>query len=154
MEEGEKKPVAGTISGAPQKKIVYAVLAVAVVILAVVLIAKFGYNTDLLNPGGGQMSLVQRMPTAQPTFSIRPTVTGIGHVPVCLINQSDCNGACVYLMTDARNCGACGVTCSGASSCKNGKCVSDPNCLGVVCGEGASCCVGRCVSNSNPNCGN
>jgi hypothetical protein len=60
MEQGEKKPDAGTLSGSPQKMIVYAVIAVAIVILAVVLVAKLGYNTDLLNPAGGQMSLVQR----------------------------------------------------------------------------------------------
>ena len=70
MEEGEKKPDAGAISGSPQKKIVYAVLVVAIVILAVVLIAKFGYNTDLLNPTGGQMSLVQR-----PAALVRANVT-------------------------------------------------------------------------------
>ena len=60
MEEGAKKPGAGTLSGSPEK-IVYAVFVIAVVILAVVLVAKFGYNTDLLNPARwADMSLVQR----------------------------------------------------------------------------------------------
>jgi hypothetical protein len=58
MEEGEKKPDASTISGGPQKKIIYVIIAIAVVILAVILIAKFGYNVDLLNPASGEMSLV------------------------------------------------------------------------------------------------
>ena len=74
MGDENKKPDAPSEpqSGFPQKKIVYAVLVVAVVILAVVLIAKFGYNTDLLNPAGGQMSLVQRQTSAvrqQPLFA-------------------------------------------------------------------------------------
>jgi hypothetical protein len=151
MEEGEKKPDAGTISGGPQKKIVYAVSAVAVVILVVVLVAKFGYNTDLLNPAGGQMSLVHRLPTlAYPNSSIRPITTGIVRVPICAINQSDCNGACVYLMTDSGNCGTCGSSCSGGFSCKNGNCISDP-CYGVVCSAGNSCCDGRCVNTTAPN---
>jgi hypothetical protein len=51
-------------SGFPHKKIVYVIIAIAVVILAVVLIAKFGYNVDLLNPASGEMSLVGRQTNA------------------------------------------------------------------------------------------
>jgi hypothetical protein len=176
MEEGEKKPDAGTTSGDPQKKIVYAVIAIAVVILAVVLIAKFGYNTDLLNPAGGQMSLVQRQVTlVRPNITIseqqpRLTVTtpafqrvttGIVRLSPCTVNQStDCNGACVYLTTDSKNCGTCGFSCSGAlcgahscNTCDNGNCIYDNTCEGVVCSVGYSCCKGRCVSNEAPNCG-
>jgi len=57
MGGGEIKAGAGTTYGGPDKKIVYAILAIAVVIRAVVLIAKFGYNTDLLNPASGEISL-------------------------------------------------------------------------------------------------
>jgi hypothetical protein len=69
-----KKPDAppGPQPGLPQKKIVYAVIAIAFVILAVVLIAKFGYNVDLLNPVSGEMSLVGRHPNAiskEPSYS-------------------------------------------------------------------------------------
>jgi hypothetical protein len=59
--------------GFPQKKIVYAIIALAIMILAVVLIAKFGFNTDLLNPAYGEMSLVQRPVTGTPV----PDITGV-----------------------------------------------------------------------------
>jgi hypothetical protein len=177
MEEGEKKPDAGTISGNPQKKIVYAVIAVAVVILAVVLIAKFGYNTDLLNPAGGQMSLVQRPPITL----VRPNITISEQEPrlvvttppfhrvttpfprLCKANQTGCNGVCVCQMTDTQNCGACGLSCSGrqcgthqCNLCSNGQCIYDPTrlCEGVVCSAGLSCSQGRCVPNDELYCGN
>jgi hypothetical protein len=177
MEEGEKKPDAGTISGIPQKKIVYAIIAIAVVILAVVLIAKFGYNTDLLNPAGGQMSLVQRpprtvitmIPPAVQPITVRPITSVIVHLSPCVVNQStDCNGLCEYLMTDWNNCGTCGFVCGAhlcnftknnvttiknCDSCNHGTCIFDDTCEGVVCAGGDSCCKGRCVPNNLPNCG-
>jgi hypothetical protein len=171
MEEGEKKPDAGTIPGGPQKKIMYAVLAIAVVILAVVLIAKFGFNTDLLNPAGGQMSLVQRPPLTVITMvpPVRPITSGIVRLPACTADQTYCNGECVYLMTDSKNCGTCGFSCGAhfcmnvttnngpvnknCNSCINGNCIYEYTCEGVVCSEGYSCCKGRCVSNAAPNCG-
>jgi Stigma-specific protein, Stig1 len=153
MEEGEKKPDAGTISGIPQKKIVYAVLAVAVVILAVVLIAKFGYNVDLLNPAGGQMSLAQRNLSYKVTTPlVQRVITPIPRLPACPVNQTNCYGACVYLMTDSNNCGTCGFSCSGGVSCNNGRCISNP-CDGVLCPAESYCCDGHCVSNTTPNCG-
>ena len=76
MEEREKKPDAGTTSGSPQK-IVYVVIAVAIVILAVVLVAKFGFNRDLLNPAGGQMSLVQRQPATGQVAGITGVTTAV-----------------------------------------------------------------------------
>jgi hypothetical protein len=151
MEEGEKKPDAGTISGDPQKKIVYAVLVVAVVILAVVLVAKFGYNTDLLNPTGGQMSLVQRPPltivrpditlsgpgvTTTPAF--QRVTTPIPRLPSCTADQTNCNGVCVNLNTDTGNCGSCGNACPSGKPCTYGRCCASPvgdphNCGGVSC---------------------
>jgi hypothetical protein len=59
MGVGDIKAGAGTTSGGSGKKIVYAEIAIAVVILAIVLIAKFGYNIDLLNPASGEMSLAR-----------------------------------------------------------------------------------------------
>jgi len=173
MVEGEKKPDAGTTSGSPQKKILYAVLAVAVVILAVVLIAKFGYNTELLNPAGGQMSLVQR-PAAlvrpnvtiseqQPRMEITPAfqrvITDIPRVSPCAVNQSsDCNGACANLNTDHDNCGACGKVCPAYAHadpvCSGGQCV-------FTCSAGRGDCnyqkasdgCETCLRNDNNNCG-
>jgi hypothetical protein len=144
MDEG-KKPEAGTISGAPQMKIVYAVIAVAIVILAVVLVAKFGYNTDLLNPAGGQMSLVQRpastivplntitlVPTTKKpgitmtTPPIRPDITV--RPRLCPSGQTSCGGVCRDLQTDPDNCGSCGTICDksySGSICVSGICKVD-----------------------------
>ncbi len=178
MEEGEKKPDAGTISGGSQKKIVYAVLAVAVVILAVVLIAKFGYNTDLLNPAGGQMSLVQR-PAAlvrpnitiseqQPGLAVttpafQRVITDIPRVSPCAVNQSDdCNGACVYLQTDPNNCGSCGKTCPAYAHadpvCSGGQCVftcsaGRGDCNNQRASDGCETCIKYDINNCGV-CGN
>jgi len=133
MEDGEKKPDAGMQSGSPQKQIVYAVIAVAVVILAVVLVAKFGYNTDLLNPAGGQMSLVRQNLSYKVTPQFQREITEIPRLSRCPADQTNCNAVCVNLMTDNRNCGTCGNDCSklpnaGNAACSNGKCViSDCN---------------------------
>jgi hypothetical protein len=155
MEEGEKKPSAGTVSGGSQKKIVYAVLAVAVVILAVVLVAKFGFGADVLNPAGGQMSLVQRpvstivplntvtvVPTTRNlgvtmvTQSIRPKITAIPRL--CPAGTTGCSGTCVDLTSDNGNCGTCGNACPSGKPCTYGRCCASPvgdphNCGGVSC---------------------
>jgi hypothetical protein len=160
MEEGEKKPDAGTISGIPQKKIVYAVIAIAVVILAVVLIAKFGYNSDLLNPAGGQMSLVQRpVSTIVPlnTITVVPTTRNLSYkVPtpqfqqttipryqLCPAGTTGCSGTCVDLTSDNANCGSCGNACPSGNPCTYGKCCASPvgdpkNCGGVSCFRASS----------------
>jgi hypothetical protein len=78
MEKDEKKPDAATISGIPQQKIVFGIIAIAVVILAIILIAKFGYNIDLLNPASGEMSLVQRQATMNREFAINAAPVGAG----------------------------------------------------------------------------
>jgi hypothetical protein len=175
MGDEEKKPDAQPEPqpGFPQKKILYAVLAIAVVILAVVLIAKFGYNTDLLNPAGGQMSLVQHPATLvrpdvttsgqQPRLEITPAfqrvITDIPRVSPCAVNQSDdCNGACVYLQTDPNNCGSCGKACPAYAHadkvCSGGQCV-------FTCSAGRGDCNNQkasdgcetCLRNDNNNCG-
>jgi hypothetical protein len=128
--EGEKKPDTGTISGSPQKKIVYAVIAVAVVILAVVLIAKFSYNLDLLDPTSGAMSIAPRQTVStvkliddraivRPTVSFRP-------MPTCTGTQVLCGGLCTDTGSDLQNCGACGKVCSDYpnmnGTCSGGTC--------------------------------
>jgi hypothetical protein len=158
--------------GFPQKKVVYAVIAIAIVILAVVLIAKFGFNTDLLNPAGGQMSLVQRtaplvranvtISEQQSRLEITPAfqrvITDIPRVSPCAVNQSDdCNGACVYLQTDPNNCGSCGNICHGypdaGPGCSSGKCI-------ITCSAGHGDCnhntadgCETCIKYDINNCG-
>jgi hypothetical protein len=58
-----------------------------------------------------------------------------------------CNGSCVDLRSDARNCGACGISCGGGTSCVNGACACPSN--------SPLACAGRCVDGrSDPsNCG-
>lgn len=61
---------------------------------------------------------------------------------------TDCNGKCVDLQTDSRNCGTCGTACAAGSVCRDGKC-------GVSCGTGLTQCSDRCVNTQvDPmNCG-
>jgi hypothetical protein len=77
MGDENKKPDAppGPQYGFPQKKILYAIIAIAFVILAVVLIAKFSFNVDLLNPASGEMSLVQREAIGIQVANITTVVT-------------------------------------------------------------------------------
>jgi len=137
-------PAAGS-PGGPDKKIVYAVIAIAVVILAVVLVAKFGYGADVLNPSGGQMSLVHNL-----SYNIRPSVMP-SRAPIqklCPQGTTGCNGTCVNMSSDRLNCGSCGNYCAyGADFCSGGVCCNpqDKTCIGVVCGAGTACCSGRCV---------
>ncbi len=41
----------------------------------------------------------------------------------CGVGTEYCNGACTDVLTDAKNCGGCGVTCGQGESCSNGACV-------------------------------
>ncbi len=61
---------------------------------------------------------------------------------------TDCDGKCVDLQTDSRNCGACGTACAAGSVCREGKC-------GLSCGSGLTACTDRCVNTQvDPmNCG-
>ena len=64
--------------------------------------------------------------------------------------QTQCNGACVNLTSDANNCGACGNVCASGRTCVNSVC---------SCGAGQTLCASVCVSlTSDPNncgaCGN
>jgi hypothetical protein len=57
---------------------------------------------------------------------------------VCPAYQSLCGGVCIPTSTDPKNCGGCGVTCTGALACSGGTCAS--GCL-----PGLDSCAGRCV---------
>jgi hypothetical protein len=138
MEEGEKKPDAGTVSGGPQKKIVYALIVVAVVILAVVVIAKFGFNMDLLSPAAGEMSLVQRQSTVnrefakttieRTAFSANVTSQELSLVANSLSNSPKASVTLVH--------GVIGSICNSDSACYDGNCVD-----GVCCDHK---CEGNC----------
>lgn len=41
---------------------------------------------------------------------------------MCMGNETACAGACVNTMTDASNCGGCGVTCLGGLLCVKAVC--------------------------------
>jgi hypothetical protein len=68
------------------------------------------------------------------------------------VHQLNCDGTCVYYLTDPLNCGACGNICGAGTSCSEGVCVSQ-------CPIGTTLCGGTCVDLlSDPNncggCGN
>jgi hypothetical protein len=79
MGDENKKPDAPPEppSGYPLKKIVYAIIAIAIMFLAVVFIAKFSFNVDLLNPASGEMSLVQRQPATGQVAGITGVTTAV-----------------------------------------------------------------------------
>jgi hypothetical protein len=124
-------------SGFPQKKIVYAIIAIAFVILAVVLIAKFSFNVDLLNPASGEMSIVKRQPVAEQVMVqktvMKPDITRVLTLQVtvvpCSAAQTRCGTACIDTQNDPSNCGSCGRVCSAMNlhkvssyGCSAGKC--------------------------------
>ena len=69
--------------------------------------------------------------------------------PGCPPSKTDCDGKCINVKTDEKNCGYCGNSCDRGETCKNGKCVSRScrkNCDdGDACTKD-SCIRGRCVN--------
>ena len=68
---------------------------------------------------------------------------------VCDGKDNDCDGEIdenFDFKTDNKNCGACGVTCLGGTTCKEGKC---------ICPDTMTSCNGTCVNveNNSRNCG-
>jgi hypothetical protein len=82
----------------------------------------------------------------------------------CPLGQQACNGVCVTLAVDAKNCGGCGKTCPAALACIDGACgcpaglvdcndrcvdpnVDGQNCggCGKPCGPGTACSAGSCM---------
>ena len=42
----------------------------------------------------------------------------------CAAGQTDCNGVCVDISSDSKNCGSCGSQCPAGSSCSSGECAT------------------------------
>jgi hypothetical protein len=105
-------------SGLPKLSAIHVVIAIAVVIIAVIFVAKFGFGTDLLSTSSGEMAIVKRpvvtpVPTliqkdiVRPTLSLRPEP-----VPTCAASTTQCGDTCTDTATDPNNCGYCGRVCS------------------------------------------
>jgi hypothetical protein len=82
-------------SGLPQIQVLHVVIAVAVIVLAVIFIAKFGFNMDLISPSSGEMAVVKR-PVVTPVRTLQgselatygitvPTTSPPGDKPVTSI---------------------------------------------------------------------
>ncbi len=56
----------------------------------------------------------------------------------CFPGTTACNGVCVDLDTDPKNCGACASPCATAKVCSKGACAD-------ACGTGTTSCSGSCV---------
>jgi hypothetical protein len=121
-------------SGLPQISAMHVIIAVAVIVLAVIFIAKFGFGTDLISPSSGDMAVVKRPVTPVPTliqnpsvkqsFTIRPEP-----IPTCASPTKLCGESCTDIKTDPNNCGACDIVCSKLDrknvaefGCSNAKC--------------------------------
>jgi hypothetical protein len=132
----EKKPDSGKEqkSGLPQIQVMHVIIAVAVIVLAVIFVAKFGFNMDLISPASGEMAIVKRPitpvptliqnPAIRPTLSIRPE-----RVPTCAAPTTLCGESCTDVKMDPNNCGACDIVCSKLNrknvaefGCSNAKC--------------------------------
>jgi hypothetical protein len=50
----------------------------------------------------------------------------------------DCNGTCVDVASDPKNCGGCGIACGATQVCSQGQCTS-------TCATGLTSCSGACV---------
>jgi len=99
-----------------------------------------------------------RTPTAAATGTAPPDATAPGTAPpgetatagACPAGQTDCDGACVDLMTDRDHCGLCGASCTQAQICCGGGCVGHltdaANCgaCGTACAAGEACLNGLC----------
>ena len=121
-------------SGFPKISAMHVVIALAVIFLAVIFIAKFGFGTDLISPSSGEMAIVKRPvtpvptivqnPVVKPSFSIRPEP-----IPTCASPTTMCGESCTDIKTDPNNCGGCDKVCSKLDrknvaefGCSNAKC--------------------------------
>lgn len=132
MKEGNNTPdpAGKPAPGSPHMNILYVIIACAIVILAVVLVAKFGFNMDLLSPANAEMSMKIRQ-TLPPTLApvqkdvVKPDIS-FRPETLCPANQTLCTNTCTNRMTDTENCGLCGKVCPAYNStdrkCISGKC--------------------------------
>ena len=89
---------------------------------------------------------------AVPADSLSPAVTqqlqeANSQPAQCSTGLTGCSGACVDVLTDVTNCGACGNACAAPTlACTAGVC---------SCGAGLTACSGACVDlqTDNANCG-
>ena len=127
-------------SGFPKISAIHVIIAVAVIVLAVIFIAKFGFGTDLISPSSGEMAIVKRPvtpvqtlvqnPAVKPVSSIRPDLRTIPVTAIpCSAPQRLCGETCVDTATDPGNCGGCANACSNnvrknvaEYGCSNYKC--------------------------------
>jgi hypothetical protein len=128
MEEGSKKPADArkSTSWSLQKKILVAVLGIAIIALAAVLVAKFVFNVDLVQLSAFSMAL--RNPFANPEAKgAKANFQKVSNA--CTKNGlTDCgNGVCVNLASDRTNCGSCGNACPSYPH-------ADPACWDGICG--------------------
>jgi hypothetical protein len=158
----EKKPDSGMEqkSGLPQITVVHAIIAITILVLAVIFIVNFGFNSDLITPSSAEMSIAKlrlvtpvqtlvQNPVVKPTISFRPET-------VCSVNQTLCLNSCTNRMTDPDNCGFCGKVCPAYNftdrKCTSAKC-SNPCMSGYYdCNQNPA---DGCESNlgDNDNCG-
>jgi len=68
----------------------------------------------------------------------------------CRTDRTECDGACVDLLSDPMHCGACDVACPSGVACTGGECAGENGC-----GEGATECVDGCadLSSDPAHCG-
>jgi len=65
----------------------------------------------------------------------------------CAVGETPCGGACVDLLFDAANCGACGVACAAGETCLRGVCFADTACTtDSECDDGDPATVDTCVA--------
>jgi hypothetical protein len=103
--------------------------------------------TSTAQPGGA-------LETVTNTSSQPVTVATEAYPPGCCPAEPGvdhpvrCGDACVDILDDPNNCGACGNVCGDGTCCTDGVCVS-------LCDEGQVWCDGACidVANDSDNCG-
>jgi len=129
MGDEEKRPDPGTAaSGISGKTILYAVVAVVIVILAITVAVRMDLITNLPVPESGSASIARPVAAAVNTIGpafVRTTVP-IPPELRCPGGLSRCGGGCIDTRTDPANCGACGKVCpsypNATSTCTGGTC--------------------------------
>jgi hypothetical protein len=100
-------------SGFPKISAMHVVIAIAVIVLAVIFIAKFGFGTDVLSPASSEMAIVKR-PVVTPAQTLsKDLVRPERSLPPTLPPTAETTpGTCSDITSDPKNCGACGNDCT------------------------------------------